>query len=88
MRNRWRPLAIDAITVHIDGKSSCVIAVPLCTQELFENKFQTEYVIGARGKENEERTDEQLIGQANANKTRRHYARHGGMREAIKYLYV
>ena len=48
VRNRWRPLAIDAITVHIDGKSSCVIAVPLCTQELFENKFQTEYVIGAQ----------------------------------------
>ena len=84
VRNRWRPLAIDAITVHIDGKSSCVIAVPLCTQELFENKFQTEYVIGARGKENEERTDEQLIGQANANQTCRHYARHGGMREAIQ----
>ena len=30
----WQQHAINAVSVHISGKSSCLVAVPLATQQL------------------------------------------------------
>ena len=32
----WRHRAIDAVSVHIEGKSACIVAVPVAAQQLSE----------------------------------------------------
>ena len=34
LKDFWRPRAIDAVSIHIEGKSACVITVPVAVHKL------------------------------------------------------